>query len=138
MAGAFLLCPMVLRAQDLAPRLSHHAASFQRRHADLVLYGGTLDFNWALPVTAAKGIPTFNCHHSFGLLRHSAKTLRRLHTARKRIVPCASLCGQAHQTAESAGSKKIEMDIVSSDRGTDAAKVSRLSPLTVTRPTMRF
>ena len=83
-AAAALLVypPLVLHAQDLAPR----AYLITPIHSNAVtlswsFYDGSIDFNGVLPVSDAKGkysVPIFSYYHSFGLFGRSANIVAAL------------------------------------------------------------
>src|SRR5271169_3029575 len=69
-------CPLVLAAQDLAPR----AYVITPLHSNAITvtwsyYNGGLDFNGTIPVTGASGtynVPVFSVYHSFSFFGRSA------------------------------------------------------------------
>jgi hypothetical protein len=81
-AALLLSLPLVLRAQDLAPR----AYVITPLHSNAVIltysfYDGSINFNGALPSTDAKGkysVPIFSYYHSFGLFGRSANIVAAL------------------------------------------------------------
>jgi hypothetical protein len=80
--GSMAVCPLALRAQDLAPR----AYLITPYHSNAVIltwsyYNGDINFNGALPSNDAKGkynIGIFNFYHSFGILGRSANIVAAL------------------------------------------------------------
>jgi hypothetical protein len=81
-AAALLLCPLLLRAQDLAPR----AYLITPLHANAVnltysFCDGSINFNGVIPATNAKGkysVPIISYYHSFGLFGRSANIVAAL------------------------------------------------------------
>ncbi len=82
LVAALLLCPVLLRAQDLAPR----AYIITPLHFNAVtltwgFYDGSINLNGALPASDATGtysVPIFSYYHSFGFLGRSANIVASL------------------------------------------------------------